>query len=67
MKTDKVIRVELEGEDLKTFEDIYTIVHNYFSSWTSTNTTSEKLIEQNRIKNNEIKILSLLSDIKRMI
>lgn len=67
MKTDKIIKIELEGEDLKTFEDIYTIVNNFFSSYATTNTSSSRLIEQSRIKNNEIKILSLLTDIRRMI
>jgi flagellar basal body P-ring protein FlgI len=67
VKTDKIIKIELEGEDLKTFEDIYTIVNNFFSSCATTNTSSSRLIEQSRIKNNEVKILSLLADIRRMI
>ncbi len=67
MKTDKIIKIKLEGEELKTFEDIGIIVNNYFSSYSATNTTSEKLIEQNRIRSNETKILSLINDIRKII
>ncbi len=67
MKTDKIIKIGLEGEELKTFGDIGIIVNNYFSSYSATNTTSEKLIEQNRIRSNETKILSLINDIRKII